>query len=66
MAEGKPEKVIDRIVEGKLAKFASSVCLVEQPFVRDPDKTVGDLLKEAGDKLKIASFERYKLGEVAE
>ena len=66
VAEGKPEKVIDRIVEGKLAKFASSVCLVEQPFVRDPDKTVGDLLKEAGDKLKIASFERYKLGEVAE
>jgi len=62
---GKPEKVIEKIVEGKLAKFASSICLVEQAFVKDPDKKIGDLLKEAGG-LAVASFERFKLGEAAE
>ena len=62
---GKPEKVIDKIVEGKLAKFASSICLVEQAFVKDPDKKIGDLLKDAGGT-SVTAFQRYKLGEVAE
>ena len=62
---GKPEKVIDKIVDGKLAKFASGVCLIEQPFVKDPDKKIGDLLKEAGG-IAVAAFERFKLGEAAE
>ena len=57
--------MIDKIVEGKLAKFAASICLVEQAFVKDPDKKVGDLLKEAGD-VSVAGFKRFKLGEAAE
>ncbi|MFW5972000.1 MAG: translation elongation factor Ts [Bacillota bacterium] len=59
--EGKPEHIIDRIVEGKIDKFYSEVCLVEQPFVKDTDKTVGQLLEETG--LSINSFTRYELGE---
>ncbi len=63
--EGKPEKVIDRIVEGKLNKFVSEICLVEQPFVKDADHSVGDLLKGAGD-LSVVEFSRFKLGQGAE
>jgi len=59
---GKPENVIEKIVEGKLAKFASSICLLQQPFVKDPDKKVEDLLKEAGG-IGVSGFERFKLGE---
>ena len=62
---GKPEKLIDKIVEGKLAKFASSICLLEQPFVKDPDKKVEDLLKDAGG-IAVSAFERFKLGEAGE
>ena len=62
---GKPEKVIDKIVDGKLAKFSAGVCLVEQPFVKDPDKKIEDLLKEAGG-VAVNTFERFKLGEAAE
>jgi elongation factor Ts len=65
LKEGKPEKVLDRIVDGKLNKFVAEICLVEQPFVKDPDKTVGDLLKGAGD-LSVTAFERFKLGQAAE
>ena len=64
IAEGKPEKIIDRIVEGKINKYVSDICLVEQAFVKDPDKSVGDLLK-AGD-LQVTAFERFKLGQAAE
>jgi elongation factor Ts len=60
--EGKPDKVIDRIVDGKLNKFVADICLVEQPFVKDPDKSVGDLLKAAGG-LTVTAFERFKLGQ---
>ncbi len=63
--ENRPEKVIDKIVEGKLNKFLSEVCLVQQAFVKDPDKTVGDLLKQAGD-VHIVGFHRFKLGEASE
>ena len=63
--EGKPEKVIDKIVEGKLKKFLSEVCLMQQAFVKDPDQTVGDLLKQAGD-VHVVGFHRFKLGEVSE
>ncbi len=57
--EGKPEKVIDRIVEGKINKFLADVCLVEQAFVKDPDRSLGDLLGGSS----VAAFERFKLGE---
>jgi elongation factor Ts len=68
--EGKPEKVIDRIVEGKLGKFTAEVCLLEQAFVKDPDRSVGDLLrdvaKEVGAEIEVSGFRRFKLGEASE
>jgi elongation factor Ts len=65
LQEGKPEKVVDRIVEGKLAKFLSDVCLVDQAYVKDPDKTVGELLREAGD-VRVDAFLRFRLGQTEE
>ena len=68
--EGKPAKVIDRIVEGKVNKFAADVCLVEQAFVKDPDRSVGDVLgdasKRAGAPIRVSAFRRFKLGEASE
>jgi len=67
LKEGKPEKVIDRIVDGKVAKFLSDVCLVDQAYVKDPDKTIGQLLKESGvADVAIAGFERFRLGQSEE
>ena len=63
--QGTPSVRGDRIVDGKLAKFVSGICLVEQPFVKDPDKSVGDLLKEAG-AVRVFAFERFKLGQSEE
>lgn len=59
--EGKPEHIIDKIVDGKMEKFYAQVCLVEQAFVRDTDKTVGQLLKE--ENIQVNNFTRYELGE---
>ena len=67
--EGKPEKVIDRIVQGKLEKFYQDVCLLEQPFIRDPDKTIEELRKEVagktGENIRVRRFARFQLGEEA-
>ena len=67
--EGKPEKVIERIVEGRIKKFYSEVCLLEQAFVKDPDQTIQQLLGAASEKLgnpvSVAAFVRYRLGETA-
>ena len=64
---GKPEKIIDKIVEGKLNKFFSEVCLLEQPFVKNPDITIQDLLNEmmakTGENIVIRRFVRFQLGE---
>ena len=64
---GKPEKIIDKIVEGKLGKFFSETCLLEQPFVKNPDITVQDLLNEmmakTGENILIRRFARFQLGE---
>lgn len=64
---GKPEKVIEKIAEGKLEKYFSDVCLYEQPFVKDPDKTVQQLVTETvaqlGENLNIRRFARFVLGE---
>ena len=62
LASGKPEKILDRIVDGKVDKFVSEVALLEQPFVKDPDKSVGDLLSAHGG-VKVSAFERFKLGQ---
>jgi elongation factor Ts len=68
--EGKPEKVIDRIVEGKVNKFLQDVVLLEQAFVKDPDRSIAELLaelaKETGGEVRVAGFQRFKLGEATE
>lgn len=64
---GKPASIIEKIVQGKLEKFYADVCLLEQPFVKAPEKTVGDYLKETiakfGENTIIRRFARFKLGE---
>lgn len=59
LEEGKPEKIVDKMVEGRINKFYKEVCLVEQEYVKDPDKKVADIL---GD-VKVTAFTRYQLGE---
>ncbi|HEX8163348.1 MAG TPA: translation elongation factor Ts [Pyrinomonadaceae bacterium] len=63
----KPDQVIDKIVEGRMNKFYEEAVLVDQPFVKDPAKTVGDLLNEkiaaTGEKISVRRFTRYKMGE---
>ena len=65
--ENKPEKVIDKIVEGRIEKYLTEIVLMEQPFVRDSDKTIGDLVNEMigtlGENIKIKRFNRFRLGE---
>jgi elongation factor Ts len=65
--EGKPEKVIDRIVEGRLEKFLDERCLMRQAYIRDEDKTVEELVKETiastGENVSIRRFERWEVGE---
>ena len=64
---GKPEKVIEKIVEGKMKKFYSEACLLEQPYVKNPDITVQDFLNElvakTGENVVIRRFVRFQLGE---
>ena len=64
---GKPEKIIEKIIEGKLEKFYSEVCLLEQPFVKDPDLTVQELLNgligKLGEKIEIRRFCRFQVAE---
>lgn len=68
--EGKPEKIIDKIVDGRMASYFKEVCLMQQAFVKDDSKTVETLLKEAsgviGEKLGVARFVRYQLGEMTQ
>jgi len=65
--EGKPEHVVDKIVEGRLEKFFQEVCLLEQPYMRDPDKTVRDLINEKiasmGENIRVRRFVRFERGE---
>jgi len=66
-AEGKPAAVVAKIVDGKIEKFYKEACLLEQAYVRDPNKTVNDLLGEAAiqmrEKIDVRRFVRYQLGE---
>jgi len=63
----KPAPVLEKIIQGKLEKFFSDVCLLEQPFVKTPDRKVGDYVKEQiakyGENIRIKRFVRFKLGE---
>lgn len=65
--EGKPEKIVDKMVEGRIEKFFADICLLEQPFVRDPDITVGALITSKiasiGENISVRRFERFVLGE---
>jgi len=65
--EGKPEAVLGKIVEGRLGKFFSEICLLEQPFIKDDKKTVGDLIKESiatiGENIQVGRFARIAIGE---
>lgn len=65
--EGKPEKIIDRMVEGRITKYYEDFVLLDQPFVKDPSKTIQTLLNEAtqsiGEKISIRRFVRYAMGE---
>jgi elongation factor Ts len=64
---GKPAAVVERIVEGKLEKFYSETCLLEQPFIREPGKTVGQLVNDAiartGENIIVSRFARFQVGE---
>ena len=65
--EGKPEKIVDKIVEGRLEKYYSEVVLMEQPYVKDNDKTIADFVKDMiatlGENIIISRFARFRLGE---
>jgi elongation factor Ts len=67
--EGKPEAIADKIVEGKLQKFFKESTLLAQPFVKDPDKTIEQLITEVsartGEKIEVARFARFRIGESA-
>ncbi|OFW69522.1 MAG: translation elongation factor Ts, partial [Actinobacteria bacterium RBG_19FT_COMBO_54_7] len=65
--EGKPEQVVDKIVEGRLKKFYEEVCLLDQPFIRDPETTIGELVRETiaavGENIVVRRFSRFQIGE---
>ncbi|KUK81656.1 MAG: Elongation factor T [Pelotomaculum thermopropionicum] len=65
--EGKPEKIVEKMVDGRLEKYYKEVCLLEQPFIKDPDITVGQLLTEKiskiGENITVRRFTRYEMGE---
>jgi elongation factor Ts len=65
--EGKPEAIREKIVEGKLKKWFKETALLEQPFIKDPDHTVGDLITtvsaKTGEKIEVAQFARFAIGE---
>ena len=67
LASGKPEHIVDRIVDGKMDKFFGETVLLEQAFVKNPDQTVGELVTEAvakmGENIRVRRFARFKLGE---
>lgn len=65
--EGKPEKIVEKMVEGRIGKYYEEYCLLEQSFVKDPDKTISQLLNEKistiGENISIRRFARFELGE---
>ncbi len=66
-AEGKPEHIVEKVVEGRLKKFYSQYCLLDQPYIRDDSITIQDLLNElvaqCGEKIVVRRFVRYQVGE---
>ena len=70
LTEGKPEKMVDKIAEGRMAKFYEEVCLLEQPFIKENTISVSELIKTAAGKIggtiQIARFARYKVGDAGD
>ncbi len=70
LVEGKPEKMVDKIAEGRMSKFYEEVCLLEQPFIRENTVTVAELMRTAsgklGDNLSVARFVRFKVGDASD
>ena len=68
-SEGKPDNMIEKIVDGMVSKYFAEQCLSQQPFIKNPDQTVGELVKEAnaqlGENIVVRKFSRIQLGEVA-
>ena len=64
---GKPENIVEKIVEGRMEKFYAETCLLEQSFIKDPDKRVGDLVTQAvatlGENIVVNRFIRFAIGE---
>jgi len=69
LAEGKPERIVDKIVDGKMEKFYQEACLVRQPFIKNEDLSVADLIKQTiaaiGENIIVRRFARWELGEAA-
>jgi elongation factor Ts len=69
-AKGKPDNVVEKMIEGKLSKFFAEVCLMEQPFVKDPDRTIEqlrtDLVGIIGENVEVRRFVRFQLGDSSE
>ena len=69
LAEGKPEKMVDKIVEGRMNKYYEEVCLMEQPFIKENTTTVADLIKskiaKLGENISVSRFARFKVGDTA-
>ena len=69
LQEGKPEKMVDKIIEGRMNKFYEEICLYEQPFIKDNSTTVADLIKskiaKIGENISVSRFVRFKVGEAA-
>ncbi len=67
LQEGKPERVLDKIVDGRMGKFYEEIVLVDQPFVKEPSTTVGDMIQATiarlGENMAIRRFQRFKVGE---
>ncbi|MEW6065278.1 elongation factor Ts [Desulforamulus profundi] len=65
--EGKPEKIVDKMVEGRIEKYFKEVCLLEQPFIKDSDKSVqqvvNEIIAKIGEKIDVRRFTRYEMGE---
>ena len=70
LADGKPEKIVDKVVEGRMSKFYEEICLLEQPFIKENTTTVNDLIKQKiaklGENITVARFVRFKVGEAAQ
>ncbi|MBV8843272.1 MAG: translation elongation factor Ts [Bryobacterales bacterium] len=69
LAEGKPEKMVDKIVDGRMNKYYEEVCLMEQPFIKENTTTISDLIKQKiaklGENISVSRFVRYKVGDTA-